>query len=133
MKLFLRTLIACCTLAALTPYAAAQGGIHFSFSNGYYRSPSVNHRAHLADLQHRRLDRQIIHHNAHHYPMTGRQHGNLHDNLRHEAFHDRLEHRSAHRNGAYYYPYSSRYIYNPYGNSFGFGYSRPGISIRLGR
>ena len=142
MKMMLRALIVCGTVAALAPSASAADRVRFYFSTGSPRYTNSNHAAHMRDLQYRRLDRQIIHHNAHHYPMTRQQHGRLHNNLRHEALHDRLEHRQAHRSGAYSYPYSSRYYYNsylysngynPYRSRYGIGYSTPGFSIRLGR
>ena len=64
-------------------------------------------------LQHRAYHRDLDHRDAHRYPMTWGQHGQLHDQLGHEAYHDRLEHRQYHQQYNYYSPYQSNY-YSPY-------------------
>ncbi len=110
-----------------------------SFADGSYSNSSrsyhpgyaarVNHGQHHDDLEHRSYHRALDHRSAHRYPMTYRQHTGLHDNLDHEAFHDQVEHRGAHATGAYY-PTRYRY-YSPYPT--GYGYSRGGFSLYIGR
>ena len=133
MKMVFRTLIVLVSLAGLTETASAAGGIQFFYSNGSSGYGNGYYNSYHQNLQQRAYERQIIHHNAHRYPMTHYQHGTLHNSLRRDAVHDRFEHRRVHRNGAYCYPSTSGYYYNPYGSRLGIGYSTPGFSIRIGR
>ena len=91
-------------------------------------------------LQHRAYHRDLDHQDAHRYPMTWGQHGQLHDQLGHEAYHDRLEHRQYHQQYNYYSPYQSNYYspyqgysYYPQSSGYGFGYQGRNFSVYFGR
>ena len=120
MRRFSLMLIAFCAMASFGTQAMAADG-------DFYRGARANHDAHHDDLDHRDYHRSLAHRDAHRYPMTGRQHGRLHDNLEHDAYHDQLEHQRAHRNRAYS-PYP-RYGYRSYNGS---GYYGRGFSFQFG-
>ena len=92
-------------------------------------------------LQHRAYHRDLDHRDAHRYPMTWGQHGQLHDQLGHEAYHDRLEHRQYHQQYNYYSPYQSNYYspYQGYQSNYrypqysGYGYQGSNPSLYFGR
>ncbi len=109
------------TFAVISMFGATSEASDLSrFLHGIFGSAhhvaADNHYRHHADLQHHAIDRQIRHHQLHHYPMIPWQHRSLHQQLNHEAWHDQLEHFDAHNTGAYY-PYGNRF-----GLSIGFGY-----------
>lgn len=81
---------------------------------------SYGHQRYHDGLEHRDFHRYQDHRNAHRYPMTGRQHGQLHDNLGHDRYHDQLQHRQYHRNRSY----------SPYRSGYG---NQSGFSFRFGR
>ena len=108
-------------LAACTSSANASDFSRFvrsAFGTGHYsyrHAARHAHAGHHADLRTRAIQREYIHHDAHHYPMNYGQHVRLHNDLNHSAYHDRLEHRGAHATRAYS-PYRIRtYRYTPYG------------------
>lgn len=96
----------------------------------YYRNVrNQNHLRHHDRLEHRAFHRELVHNDAHRYPMSYRGHGRLHDNLAHDSFHDNSGHRNAHRSRAYI----PRYNYgSTYGYGSGVGFRSNGVSFFLG-
>ncbi len=79
--------------------------------HAYHHAAQRAHADHHADLQARAIEREYVHHAAHHQPLTTRQHIRLHNDLDHAAYHDALEHDTAHATRAYYpQRYSPRYL-----------------------
>jgi hypothetical protein len=92
-------------------------------NNHHHRAAQQAHAQHHADLQARAVEREYVHHAAHHQPLTVRRHVRLHNDLDHSAYHDAVEHESAHATGAYYpQRYSPRYIQSYRAVPGGYGY-----------
>ena len=83
-----------------------------------HRDPYDHIQFHDA-LESRAVQRDIVHHEAHRYPMTWQQHERLHDALDHAAYHDYLADREFHRTYDYpgsYYTTPASLPYSSYGS-----------------
>lgn len=87
--------------------------IAFGTNNNAHRHAAQRaHADHHADLEYRAIERDAVHHAAHHQPLTNGQHVQLHNNLDHAAYHDAVEHNTAHATRAYNPRYNPRYNQN---------------------
>lgn len=124
-------------LLAVLPASASASDLSVflrSLSYGGHHVARQNHARHHDDLDHRAFHRELVHNEAHRYPMSYRQHGRLHDSLNHEAYHDYLEHRSAHRTRAYRpsYGYGGSVYRYPSNGCQSVPFGRSGISFSYG-
>ena len=91
--------------------------LRIGFGTSYQPYRQATQRAHVdhhVDLQGREIEREDIHHEAHHQPMTTRSHIRLHNDLDHSAYHDAIEHDTAHATRAYSPRYNSSYRIQSY-------------------
>ena len=122
------------TFSAVALVATLVGSVHAADGYGYGGRTHANVHANLA---HQAQHRNVVHHNAHHYPQTGYQHASLHANLNHQASHAQAQHRATHNYGTYgqvYNGYSGGYYGGQSARYYG-GQTRGnsgdhGISIR---
>lgn len=97
MKYLVLTLTLVGALAFFETPAEAGDNYYAGWGHG-----AVHHAQDHARLNHQAQRRAAVHHGAHHYPLSYRQHAGLHRQLNHQAAHDAERHHVAHDSGRYY-------------------------------
>lgn len=120
------------SLAALSALTLV-GGSAVASDNYNGRSIGGHNGAQLhANLNHRAVDRQIQHHNAHDRGISPWQDYRLHSQLNHQASHDRARHRSADYNRAVQHNRGYGFSNGRGHGSSGFNLYGPNFNVRFG-